>query len=131
MGSYYKQIAASFRRQAAEAQREKSVVDGKISRLRKASSSLASEIQSIDNHARSLGQILPLDSSSFKGKRQQDFEGYFYNLGTNITNFRDGHNNNKAAIEKEIRSLEIQSSELQSAIASYYHQARVYEYMED
>ena len=63
MGSYYKQIAARFRRQAAEAQREKSVVDGKISRLRKASSSLASERQ--------------------------------------------------------------------SAIASYYHQARVYEYMED
>ena len=80
MGSYYKQIAARFRRQAAEAQREKSVVDGKISRLRKASSSLASEIQSIDNRARSLGQILPLDSSSFKGSRQQDFEGHFYNL---------------------------------------------------
>ena len=51
MGSYYKQIAARFRRQAAEAQREKSVVDGKISRLRKASSSLASELQSIDNRA--------------------------------------------------------------------------------
>ena len=101
MGSYYKQIAARFRRQAAEAQREKSVVDGKISRLRKASSSLASEIQSIDN------------------------------LGTNITNFRDSHNNNKTAIEDKIRSLETQSSELQSAIASYYHQARVYEYMED
>ena len=27
MGSYYKQIAARFRRQAAEAQRAKSVVD--------------------------------------------------------------------------------------------------------
>ena len=131
MGSYYKQIAARFRRQAAEAQREKSVVDGKISRLRKASSSLASEIQSIDNRARTLGQILPLDSSSFKGSRQQDFEGHFYNLGTNITNFRDSHNNNKTAIEDKIRSLETQSSELQSAIASYYRQARVYEYMED
>ena len=131
MGSYYKQIAARFRRQAAEAQREKSVVDGKISRLRKASSSLASEIQSIDNRARSLGQILPLDSSSFKGGRQQDFEGHFYNLGTNITNFRDNHNDNKTAIEDKIRSLETQSSDLQSAIASYYHQARVYEYMED
>ncbi|ECH9299876.1 DUF5082 domain-containing protein, partial [Salmonella enterica subsp. enterica] len=37
----------------------------------------------------------------------------------------------KTAIEDKIRSLETQSSELQSAIASYYHQARVYEYMED
>ena len=89
MGSYYKQIAARFRRQAAEARIEKSLVDGKISRLRKASSALASEIQSIDNRARSLGQILPLDSSSFKGSRQQDFEGHFYNLGTDITNFRE------------------------------------------
>ena len=130
MSSYYRDVAARFRRRAAEAQAAKTEIDGKITKLKNASSKLATEIQSIGNKSRSLGQIIPLDSTSFKGSRQEDFEAQFYALGTHISNFCISHSNNKTAIDDKIRTLQSESEGLQSTINSYYRQARIYDCME-
>ncbi|TPD56386.1 YwqH-like family protein [Streptococcus symci] len=131
MGEYYRQIASYFRQCASSMQVEKAAIDEKIRRLRDASSALAIKIESIQVQSRTLRQILPLDSTQFKGSRQEDFEEKFHSLETELSNFCSGHENNKQTIDDKIQTLTSESSDLQNKINNYYRQARVYDNLDD
>lgn len=102
-----------------EVNANKKILDEKIERLEKGKSELTTAVSSLTSFSSSVtSELKSIDSGSFQGTRRDKYDSKVGDVATKLTDLADKHKENQETIDKKLTELKENSQRLGMSIGS-------------